>query len=88
MRLTHSILVTSEATRHLVELRVVEEVGSVSMNQGAEGQAILPASPADKQREPTCQFREPPYQLNSDDVAGEQIEKSFLKSTSSIKHDC
>lgn len=35
----------SETTQHLVELRVVEEVGSVSVNQGAEGQAILPASP-------------------------------------------
>lgn len=31
--------------RHLVELRVVEKVGSVSVNQGAEGQAILPALP-------------------------------------------
>ncbi len=53
----HSILVTSEATRHLVELRVVEQVGSVSVNQGAEGQAILPASAADGQREPTRQFK-------------------------------
>lgn len=56
-RLKHSILVTSDTTRHLVELRVVEEVGSVSMNQGAEGQAILPASAADEQRESTSQFR-------------------------------
>lgn len=37
--------------QHLVELREVEEVGSMSVNQGTEGQAILPASPADKQRE-------------------------------------
>lgn len=27
------------------------------MNQGAEGQAVLPASPADEQREATCQFK-------------------------------
>lgn len=58
---THSILVTSEATRHLVELRVVDEVGSVSMNQGAEGQAVLPASPAAKQREPTGQCKAETY---------------------------
>lgn len=56
-RLKHSIPVTSDTTRHLVELRVVEEVGSVSMNQGAEGQAILPASAADEQRESTGQFK-------------------------------
>lgn len=41
----HSIAVTRDSARHLVELRVVEEVGSVSVNQGAEGQAVLPASP-------------------------------------------
>lgn len=32
-----------DSTGHLVELRVVQQVGSVSVNQGAEGQAILPA---------------------------------------------
>ena len=36
---------------HLVELSVVDEVGSVSVNQSTEGQAILPASPANEQRE-------------------------------------
>lgn len=54
---TTAFPVTSDSTRHLVELRVVEEVGSVSMNQGAEGQAILPAWVGDEQRESTSQFK-------------------------------
>lgn len=32
-------------TRHLIELGVVDEVGPVPMDEGAERQAILPASP-------------------------------------------
>lgn len=33
-------------TRDLVELSIVDKVRSVSVNQGAEGQSVLPASPA------------------------------------------
>lgn len=54
-------LITGENTQNLVELREVEEVGSVSMYQGAEGQAILPASAANRQRQPTSQFRREIY---------------------------
>lgn len=42
-RLNHCIQSYGGSRRHLVEFRVVEEVRSVSVNQGAEGQAILPA---------------------------------------------
>lgn len=61
----HGILITSETTRHLVEFRVVEEVRSVSMNQGAEGQAILPATSAGEQKEPTCQVRQETCELQN-----------------------
>ena len=52
---THSITVVTATQENLVELRVVEKVGPVSMNQGAESQAVLPATSANQQREPTCQ---------------------------------
>ena len=53
---TNSIMVVTATQENLVELRVVEEVGPVSVNQGAESQAVLPATSANQQREPTCQM--------------------------------
>ena len=49
-------MVVTATQENLVELRVVEEVGPVSVNQGAESQAVLPATSANQQREPTCQM--------------------------------
>ena len=56
-------------TGDLVELRVVDEVGSVSMDQGTEGQAVLPASPSGKEKQhvrtcDTSEYRKEMFKTN------------------------